>query len=84
MTDDIRRIVIDAVLEVAPEVDADAIAPDAGMQDELDLDSMDMLNIITALSEQFEIDIPERDYGRLRTVDTTVAYLVERTGALVR
>jgi acyl carrier protein len=84
MTDDIRRLVIDAVLGVAPEVDADAIATDADMQDELDLDSMDMLNIITALSEQFEIDIPERDYGRLRTVDGAVAYLIERTGALVQ
>jgi acyl carrier protein len=43
---------------------------------EIDLDSMDFLNLVTALSEETGIEVPERDYPRLATLDGFVDYLV--------
>jgi acyl carrier protein len=48
-----------------------------GVWDEqLDIDSMDFLNLIVALHERTGIEIPERDYPKLSTLDAAVAYLL--------
>ena len=51
------------------------------MQDELDLDSMDFLNLVTALHNETGIDVPERDYPRLSTIDGFVAYVAQATAS---
>ena len=45
------------------------------MREELDLDSMDFLNFITALHERTRMDIPEADYPKLFTLDGAITYL---------
>ena len=61
---------------IAPDVDLADADPGAPLQDTLDLDSMDFLNIVTALHDQTGIEVPERDYPKLATIDGFVAYLV--------
>ena len=79
MTDDeIRTIVLTAIGDVAPEVDATRIDPDAPLRDQLDLDSMDVLNIMIALHDALHVDIPETDYPKLVTLNGAVAYLAHR------
>ena len=51
------------------------------LQDEIELDSMDFLNLVTALYEETGIDVPERDYPRLSTVDGFVAYVAQATAS---
>ena len=60
---------------IAPEVDLDAADPQAPIQDELDLDSMDFLNLVTALCDETGIEVPERDYPQLATIDGWVTYI---------
>ncbi len=60
---------------VAPEIDLDEVDPDAPLQESMDLDSMDFLNLITALYEEAKIDVPERDYPLLSTADGFVSYI---------
>jgi acyl carrier protein len=60
---------------VAPEVDLDAVDPAAPMQEEADLDSMDFLNLMTALYDETGIDVPERDYPLVATIDGFVSYV---------
>lgn len=62
--------------QVAPEVELDGLDRGALLQDEADLDSMDFLNIVTALSEETGIEVPERDYPELATVTGFVDYIV--------
>jgi acyl carrier protein len=62
--------------QVAPEVELGELDPDALLQDEADLDSMDFLNIVTALSDQTGIEVPERDYPTLASVSGFVDYIV--------
>ncbi|MGP0033137.1 MAG: acyl carrier protein [Solirubrobacteraceae bacterium] len=74
---EIRALVIGVLTEVAPDVDADAIDPDANFREELDIDSMDFLNIVVAINERIGIEIPERDYPKLSTLNDAVSYLAE-------
>ena len=48
---------------------------DDDLRTTLDLDSMDIFNLVALISERAEIDIPDRDAGRLTTLDGAVAYL---------
>jgi acyl carrier protein len=74
----LRDVVIGALVEVAPDVDAGAIDPEATLAEQLDLDSMDFLNVIVALHERTGVEIPERDYPKLSTLDDAVAYLLAK------
>ena len=69
---------IGALTEVAPEVDPAAIDPEADLVEQLDIDSMDFLNVVVAIHEQTGIEIPERDYPKLSTLNDAVAYLAQR------
>jgi len=77
---EIRSVVIDALTKIAPEIDPTSIAPGASFRDQLDLDSMDFLRFVLALHDRLGVEIPERDYPRLSTLDGAVAYLASRAG----
>jgi len=79
--DEAARLLTAALHEVAPEADISTIDPDELLQDELDLDSMDLLNVVVAVHERTGLDIPERDASKLATFRTFVAYLVARAPA---
>jgi acyl carrier protein len=72
---DIRAGVISAIQAVAPEVDASTLDSTRRLRDQVDLDSMDWLNVIVGLHERFGIEIPEGDYARLATLDAIGTYL---------
>jgi acyl carrier protein len=79
--DEITALLIDELGRIAPEIDAAQLDPDADLREELDIDSMDFLNLVTALSDQLEIDIPEVDYPSLATFAHVVEYLAQKLGA---
>jgi acyl carrier protein len=79
--EDIRRIYLEELVRVAPDLDADTIGENDHLQDDLELDSMDVLNLVIALKARFGVDIPEADYRRIATPDLAVAYLAEKTSA---
>lgn len=80
-TDDLRDLVLEVLGEIAPEADASTLDATEDLRDELDLDSMDELTMITELSERLGIDVPEADYPRLRSLDGAVEYLAGRLAA---
>jgi acyl carrier protein len=53
------------------------IGDDDHIQDDLDLDSMDVLNLVTALHERLGVDIPEADYPEISTARKAAAYLAQ-------
>jgi acyl carrier protein len=77
-TDGVRATVLRVLGDIAPEADLTAIRGDAPLRDQLDLDSMDMLNLAVGLHTALGVDIPEADYGKLATIDACVAYLEGR------
>lgn len=77
---DARRALQDALATIVPRSEVEAMDPDADMRDELDLDSMDLLNVTAKLEEACGVSIPDRELAGLTTVDKTVAWLVAHTG----
>jgi acyl carrier protein len=72
---EIQERVLSALRGVAPELASQTPDLDAELRDELDLDSMDMLNFATALHKSFGIDVPERDYARINTLRACATYV---------
>jgi acyl carrier protein len=76
MTDDnLKQAMMDAISEIAPEAEFDELDPDDGLREQLDLDSMDFLNVVIALHEALGVDIPEADYPKLFTMNGAIGYL---------
>jgi acyl carrier protein len=74
--DELRQILLGALTEIAPEVGADTIDPATDLDEQLDIDSIDFFNLIVAVNERTGIEVPERDYPELSTLDGAVAYLL--------
>lgn len=73
---ELREVMLQALADIAPETDLAALDPSEDLAEQLDIDSIDFLNVVVAVHELTGIDIPERDYPKLTTLDGAVAYLV--------
>lgn len=79
MASDLRAAVLRALGDVAPEADLTSLAPDVPFREQLDLDSMDILNFVVGLHAALGVEIPEADYPKLATLDACVGYLASRS-----
>ena len=70
-----HELVRDVLRDIAPDLDPATIDPAARFQEDLQLDSMDLFNVLVALSERTGIDIPEADYAALGSIEDCAAYL---------
>ncbi len=77
---DIRTVVQEELNNIAPEIDIATVDPAADLREALDIDSMDFLNFIAAIHRRLGVDIPERDYPKLITLDGAVGYLKDKLG----
>lgn len=78
MTDDLRATIVRVLGDVAPEADLASLKPDVAFREQLDLDSMDLLNFVVGLHGALGVEIPEADYPKLTTLDACVGYLDAR------
>lgn len=76
--DEIRRILLEELANIAPEADAASVPPDADLREALDIDSMDFVNLVIALHRRLDIDIPEADYGKVATLSQMTRYLASQ------
>jgi acyl carrier protein len=72
---EIREEVIDILQDIAPDEDLSELKDDVAFRDQLELDSMDFLDIVMELRKRHRIQIPEEDYSELASMQSTVAYL---------
>ncbi|MEF7612776.1 GNAT family N-acetyltransferase [Aquincola sp. MAHUQ-54] len=73
--DGIRAAVCATIASIAPECEVGRILPSAPLRDQIELDSLDWLNLISALHERLQVEIPAVDQGRVATLDAMVAYI---------
>jgi acyl carrier protein len=76
--DEIKTLVLREIGNIAPEADLDQINPSSDLREQVDLDSMDMLNLLIAIHQATGVDIPEADYAKMASIDDAVAYLRTR------
>ncbi len=78
---EIRNAVLDIIQDVSGLDDMPEIDGAKALRDQLELDSMDFLDIVMELRKRHKIEVPEPDYPKLATLDSTVAYIVEKRKA---
>ncbi len=74
-TEDIREEILDILSVIAPDEDLTNIDDAVNFRDQLELDSMDFLDIVMELRKRHRIQIPEDDYVQLASMSSTVTFL---------
>jgi len=75
---EIQEAILDILADIAPDEDLSQLDPAVPFRDQLELDSMDFLDIIMELRKRYRVQIPEQDYPALASMASTVEYLVPR------
>jgi acyl carrier protein len=75
---DIRAAVLDILHDIAPDEDLSNLKEDVPFREQLELDSMDFLDIVMELRKRYRVQIPETEYTELASMASTVKYLEPR------
>ena len=76
--EEIRALVVGQLRRIAPELDPGQLDPAIDLREQVDFDSMDILNLAVAIHEATGVDIPEADYPQMVSLDGCVGYLRSR------
>ena len=76
--EEVKNIVLDIIVDVAPDEDVADLNPAESLRDQLDLDSMDFLDIVMELRKRHKVEVPSEDYPELASLDSCVAYLTPK------
>ena len=74
-TTDVRTAVLEIISDVALDEDVSGIQDNVSLRDQLELDSMDFLDIVMELKKRHKIEVPQEDYPKLATLQSCVEYL---------
>lgn len=75
---EIKEEVLEILRDIAPDEDLSGLKDEVDFRDQIELDSMDFLDIVMELRKRHRIQIPEEDYPHLRSMASTVTYLEPR------
>ncbi len=73
--DEIRAMIVEVMSEIVPDEDLSQLKGDVRIRDQIEMDSMDFLDMIMELRKRYNVTVPEEDYMKLSTLDGAVAYL---------
>ena len=73
--EEVRQAVVSILEDIAPDADLSSIKDDVTLREQMDLDSMDFLDIVMELRKRFNIEVPESDYQELVSMDSCIQYL---------
>ena len=76
--DQVREAIIRIINEILPDGDCSGVDPDKRLRDQLELDSMDFLDIVMELRKKYKVEVPDADYGKLATLNSCIDYLEPR------
>ncbi|VAX35669.1 Acyl carrier protein [hydrothermal vent metagenome] len=74
--DQIRQVILGILERIAPDEDLSNLDDSVSFRDQMELDSMDFLDIVMELRKQYRVQIPEEDYENLGSMESTVSYLI--------
>jgi acyl carrier protein len=79
--EEVRSKVLDIIADIALDDDVTGIKDEVSLRDQLDLDSMDFLDIVMELKKRYKIEVPQEDYTRLASMQSCVEYLAPKFNA---
>lgn len=73
--EEIKNVILDILTDIAPDEDLTGLKDEVNFRDQLELDSMDFLDIVMELRKRYRVQVPEEDYPKLNSMASTVEYL---------
>ncbi|MEZ6094584.1 MAG: acyl carrier protein [Pirellulaceae bacterium] len=73
--EEIRQAIIDILSDIAPDEDLSGLDDSVSFREQMELDSMDFLDIVMELRKRYRVQVPEEDYTQLASMESTVKYL---------
>ena len=80
--DECKQVVLDIIADIAPDEDLSNVKPEVRLRDQMQLDSMDFLDIVMELRKRHGIEVPEKDYQQLASLASCADYLTPKFDAL--
>ena len=77
-TEEVRKVVLDIISDIAPDEDVTNLKDEVSLREQLDLDSMDFLDIVMELRKRHKVEVPAEDYPQLASMASCVAYLTPK------
>jgi acyl carrier protein len=74
-SEEIKDLILEIIEDIDDEADFESLDADQPLRDQLDLDSMDFLDIVMELRKRHQLQIPEEDYPNLATLNSCATYL---------
>ena len=75
---EIKQVSTQLLKKIAPDTEPEKLQPDDDIRRTLEIDSFDALQFIVALEENFKIEIPEEEYGKITTLRNLVNYILKK------
>ena len=75
---EIRDEILDILEDISPDEELDSLDDEKAFRDQLELDSMDFLDIVMELRKRYRVQVPEEDYTALNSMASTVEYLTPK------
>ena len=72
--DRVRKVVVEQL-----DVAEDEVTPQASFVDDLGADSLDVVELVMGLEEEFDVEIPDEDAEKITTVQEAVSYIDEKS-----
>jgi acyl carrier protein len=76
--DDVKKIILNIISDIAPDEDTSNLQDEVPLRDQLQLDSMDFLDIVMELRKKHGIEVPENDYPQLASLQSCADYLLPK------
>jgi acyl carrier protein len=75
---EIRNVIVEILSDISPDADLSNLDDAQPLREQIELDSMDFLDIVMELKKRYRVTIPEEDYKELASMQSTVAYLTQK------
>jgi len=76
--EDIHKVLFQQLKSIAPDTSPDKLNPDDNIRQALSIDSFDYLQFIVGMDEEFGIETPEEDYGKIITLRGLTDYIMKK------
>jgi len=81
---EIKDVILEIIADIDEDAEMDGLNADEPLRDQLDLDSMDFLDIVMELRKRYKLQIPEADYPELATLSSCINYLEPKLGDVTK
>jgi len=76
--EEVGQAIVEIIEDIVPDEDCSNLDGGEPLRNQLELDSMDFLDIVMELRKKYGVEVPEADYPQLATLDSCVEYLAPK------